>query len=84
MQVRKKVLTIEDLGLISNFFFDNALGDGNIVIEICVDDKETLKKVNEDFFYRLNKNGTLPKNEDVSDVKVDIGDIHFKYVVKND
>lgn len=80
----KKLLKGEDLMTISELLISNGY-DENIEIVISVDDKATLRKINEDFFYRFanadGKAGEI-KDDDVDEVLINVAGINFKYVVK--
>lgn len=54
----------------------------NMEIVFKVETPEKLKKINEDFFYRYNSNGTL--NDDVESVVVNVNGIHFRYELINE
>ena len=75
------VLKSDDLEKIAALLSDNGYKDSNITIVINARTKDILDRVNEDFFYRNNQEGTPP---DVNEVNVDINGIHFKYVVEED
>lgn len=63
----------------------NELFKGKDISNMCiifeVDDK-TLNRVNEDFYYRNESEGSFDKNEHVDEVNVNIGGVKFKYIKK--
>lgn len=73
-----KVLRTEDLFKIESLLSEEGYGDCGLEIVIRVRSKEILDRVNEEFYYSNNKEGTPP---DVDDVNVLIGGTRFKYVV---
>ena len=73
------ILNGEDLEKISNLLEDNGYGQSNIVILIKVKNKEAISRINDDFFYRNNEEGTPP---DVDEINVKVGNVSFKYVVE--
>lgn len=73
------ILNGEDLEKISNLLEDNGYGQSNIVILIKVKNKEVISRINDDFFYRNNEEGTPP---DVDEINVKVGNVSFKYVVE--
>lgn len=75
------LLTSEDLEKIASLLEDGGYGTSDIMIVINVQSQGILDKINEDFFYRNNQEGTPPK---VDEVKVSVGNVNFKYVVKDD
>ncbi len=74
-----KVLTLLDISNIANFFAENGYGGLEVVVK--VETQEMLDKVNEQFFYSNNQEGSP---ESVPVVNVNVGDTHFKYVVNED
>ena len=77
----KGLLTSTDLEKISEILTDNGYGDYDLCVVIKVQNKNSLSRINDDFFYRNNSEGTPP---DVDEVNVDVGGVHFKYVVDED
>ena len=77
----KGLLTSNDLEKIASMLNENGYGDSNITIVINVKSKNALSRINEDFFYRNNQEGTPP---DVDEVNVDVGGTHFKYIANED
>lgn len=55
----------------------NDLGDMEIVFK--VKSLDVLKKINEDFFYRLNTEGEI--DNDITSITLNINGLTFKYVV---
>lgn len=74
------VLTFEDLQKIAEFIGDNGYSD-KVTIVVPVRNKETLARINDDFFYRNNNEGTPP---DVDEIKVTVGGVNFKYVIEKE
>ena len=84
MQRSDKVLTCENLMEIANFMLSHGY-DSNITIEIEVEDKEMIKKINDDFYYRygVKNSENSEKVNDIDTVNICIGGIKFKYLVKS-
>ena len=74
------ILTIDDLFKIQALLEDEGYGDVDLDITMGLK-KPSFDRVNEQFYYMNNKEGTPP---DVEEVAVNIGNVHFKYVVKED
>jgi len=72
------LLGSNDLEKIAGLLEENGYGDSNLTITINVRSKDILSRINDDFFYRNNVEGTPPE---VDEVNVDVGGVHFKYVV---
>ena len=82
----KKILKAEDLMEISSFLIEKGFDQG-ITIEIAVDSIDTLKKINDDFFFRFEfgtegKDNTEPEIGD--DIIINIGGVKFRYFVKSE
>ena len=75
------LLNSNDLEKIASILEENGYGNSNITVVINVRTKGVLSRINEDFFYRNNVDGTPP---DVDEVNVDVGEIHFKYIANED
>ena len=73
------MLNAEDLEKISELLEDNGYGQSNIIVVIPVQSKAILSRINDDFFYRNNEEGTPP---DVDEVNVKAGNVRFKYIVE--
>lgn len=71
-----KILTLSDLSEIENFFSKN--GYCGIEVVIKVETQEMLNKINEQFYYTNNQEGS-PEYAPV--VNVNIGNTLFKYIV---
>lgn len=74
-----KILTLSDLFEIEKFFSKN--GYGGIEVVIKVETQEMLNKINEQFYYDSNQEGSP---ESVPVVNVNIGSTLFKYIVDED
>ena len=79
----KKILKGEQLMEIAKFLVEKGYDQG-ICIEIEVDDEETLKKINDDYYYRYAGGEGEAPNEDIDDVQINISGIKFRYFVKQD
>ena len=77
----KGLLNESDLKKIAEVLEENGYGESNITVVIDVNSKAAISRINEDFFYRNNSEGTPP---DVDEVNVTIGTTKFKYVVVED
>lgn len=79
----KKILKIEDVMKIGDFLAENGYNDYSFTISTKVDNKDTLDKINEDFFYKLN--GDVNEKPEYGDsVRIKIGGIEFTYEVNED
>lgn len=79
----KKILTSDDLIMISEFLNENGFSDAGLKILIRVEDKKTLCNINDDYFYRFeSKDGKTNDNRDINKVDVNIGGIEFSYIVE--
>lgn len=79
------ILTIDQLYDISTFMAEKGYDNGNVTIEIGVPDHKTLNRINADFFYRNNQyESGSSKPDDVEEVGVNIGNVHFLYKVNAD
>ena len=73
------ILTADDLEKIAGLLEENGYIDKNITVVINVKNKETLSRINDDFYYRNNQEGVPP---DVDEVNVTVSNTRFKYVVE--
>lgn len=80
----RKILNGEDIMNISSFFLENGYV-GNVSVEIELDDYSELMRVNDDFKYRYGDcNGKDAIDAyNLSEVRVNVGGINFKYKVKD-
>lgn len=76
------IFTYEDIVKIAQFLHDNGYDGYNITIENKVKNKEAIKKVNEEFFYRANPD-TKETPEECDSVNININGFNFKYIVDN-
>lgn len=74
------ILTLEDLYKIQALLEDEGYGDIDLDITVGLK-KSAFNKVNEEFYYMNNKEGTPP---DVEEIEVKIGHVNFKYVMRED
>lgn len=81
--VCNKNLSISDILSIAKYMDENGLIGNNITININVDSKETLRKLNEDFYYRLN---TVDENVDFDNDEfiVNVCGLKFRYRLANE
>ena len=83
--MNKRILKGEDLIEIASFLVEKGFDQG-ITVNISVDDKATLDKVNEDFFYRFASDekteGTPPEVGD--ELLINVSGIKFRYFVKQE
>lgn len=75
------LLTESDLKKIAELLEENGYGEHDIQIVINVKSPGILSRINDDFFYRNNQEGTPP---DVDEVNVTVGNTKFKYIAKED
>lgn len=80
----KKVLTIEELNLLSeaiNFnLFDFKPENVEVTIKL---EKEMLDKLNEEFYYRHDSNADPSKLKQADEIKVIMNEINFKFITNN-
>ena len=83
-----KILKGEDLSEIASWLIENGYSDANLKIVIRVKDKQTLKNINDDYFYRFDhyplnegEKNNENTNRDAEEIVVNIGGIDFQYVV---
>ncbi len=72
------IITIDDLNKITDLLIENNYGAYGITISIPVRSKEILSRINDDFYYRNNGEGTPP---DVEEINVEISGIKFRYYI---
>lgn len=72
------MLKIDDLYNIAAAIDDAGYGGAPIEILIHVPSKDIMEKVNEEYFYANNGDGTPP---DVDTVEVSVGDVKFRYII---
>lgn len=78
-----RILKGEDLMEIATFLMEKKF-DSNIIVEIEVEDEDTLKRINEDYFYRYsNKDRENITTDEIEDICINIAGVRFKYVLKN-
>ena len=81
----KKILTSEDLNSIADFLTENGYNEAGLKVLIKVDDKQTLQNISDDYYYRFAANDeNAVRKEDVNEVNVNIGDIEFSYIIRED
>ena len=73
------ILTMDDLLKIQALLSEEGYGECRLKITIPVRNTQTLARVNEEFYYKNNKEGTPP---DVEVVDVNVGNINFEYIVE--
>lgn len=74
-----KILSITDILSIAKYMDENELIGDNVSININVDSKETLRKLNEDFYYRLN---TVDENVDFDNKEFVVNVCGLKFIYK--
>lgn len=72
-------LSITDILSIAKYMDENELIGDNVSININVDSKETLRKLNEDFYYRLN---TVDENVDFDNKEFVVNVCGLKFIYK--
>lgn len=77
--VCNKNLSITDILSIAKYMDENELIGDNVSININVDSKETLRKLNEDFYYRLN---TVDENVDFDNKEFVVNVCGLKFIYK--
>lgn len=79
----RTVLKGEQLLEIARFLTEKGYDQG-VSIEIEVENKAMLQKINDDFYYRYaGGEGEAPKDE-IDDVQINIGGVKFRYFAKQD
>lgn len=84
------ILTLDDLENISVFLAESGYGNANIRIELEVNNKQLLNKINADIFYRLknlnnNEEDTTEYADDdnIDEVVVNMDNVEFVYKLSN-
>lgn len=80
MSVEKQLIKLDNLIELSNLLLENGYSSNDMTIVINVHTEELLKRINEDIYYRNNKDNNTPINENVEEINVNINDIKFKYI----
>jgi hypothetical protein len=79
----KKILLYKDLANIAFFLKENRLNeDGNLTVTIKVKDKDTLNKINEEFYYRYANGDKSTKPKYCDELNIQIDGVDFKYYVE--
>lgn len=73
-----KVLRIDALMEISNFLTEKRYDINGLSVNMKVD-KDTLKKIGEDYQYRYNTNDKIEFDDNIKEINFNIGGIIFKY-----
>lgn len=84
------ILTLDDLENISVFLTESGYGNANIRIELEVNNKQLLNKINADIFYRLknlnnNEEDTTEyvNDDNIDEVVVNMDNVEFVYKLSN-
>lgn len=75
-----KILKPDDIFKIQQFFQDNDYDIPNMQVIIGVNNEEALRKINEEYYFMVNKEG---EPSDTDEVLVTLGNVEYKYVVEN-
>ena len=78
-----KILKYEDILKITEFLNENGYSDYGIIISTQVPDKQTLDKVNEDFFYRIRGDGNEETPEYGDVINISVKGITYRYTVRD-
>ena len=73
-----KVLRIDALMEISNFLTEKRYDINGLSVNMKVD-KDTFKKIGEDYQYRYNTNDKIEFDDNIKEINFNIGGIIFKY-----
>jgi len=77
------ILKYEDLCKIAQFMVDNGYDKYGLTIKSVVHTKESINKINEDFFYRFKKDKDDKSTPiECDQVNVNIGGVTFNYSLK--
>lgn len=77
-----RILRLNDLFTIQEAIVDAGYGEDKLEITLKVRAVPILQQINVDLFYKENNEGEPP--EEVDEVNVNIGNVHFKYVLDED
>lgn len=78
----KQFLKLNQLIDLSKLLNENGYSNLNFEIIIPIDSDALLNRINEDIFFRNGVNGDKPTHTD--EIVLNINDIKFKYVKKNE
>ena len=76
------VLKYDDLLKIEEFLRENELDSGNLSVVMLIETQERLNRINKDYYFKANPNGTTPSNQDIKDINIKIGNVMFTYKLR--
>lgn len=80
----KRIMNYGELSELSRIVNEGGMGDYGISVVVELDDAETLRKVNEDYYYRTGNvdDGNGKPDFTTDEVEVSIGNIEIRYRVR--
>jgi hypothetical protein len=73
------VLKYDNLLKIEEFLRENEFDSGNLSVVMYIETQERLNRINKDYYYKVNPNGTDVLDQDVKDVNIQVGNVTFTY-----
>lgn len=82
---KNRIPKYNDLLPIASFIAEKCADTCPVSVTFTVPDVETVTRVNEDFFYRLNPNGDESQiNKEAKEVVVNIYGVEFRYIAETE
>ena len=78
------VLKYDDLLKIEEFLRENELDNGNLSVVMYIETQERLNRINKDYYYKVNPNGTDALDQDVKNINIQVGNVTFTYKLRED
>lgn len=78
------VLKTDDLTAIEQFFQSGGYDNENIEVVNYIRTQERLNKLDREFFYKTNPPTAAYEQKDVSEIKINVGGVTFRYVLRLD
>ena len=78
------VLKYDDLLKIEEFLRENELDNGNLSVVMYIETQERLNRINKDYYYKVNPNGTDALDQDVKNINIQVGNVTFTYRLRED
>ena len=78
------LLKYDDLLKIEEFLRENELDNGNLSVVMYIETQERLNRINKDYYYKVNPNGTDALDQDVKNINIQVGNVTFTYKLRED
>lgn len=78
------ILKYDDILKISTFFKENGYEGFDIELVNYLPNDKLLNRVNDDFFYRINRGEGEKPEDNTDEVSVKVGEYKFTYKVRNE